>query len=205
MIGLTISNVLASTSPTIPVGEKVLTFSTGWTELAITDAADVTPINVPTGAELTDSLGILGFSGLCADFGLIKEAEIKAGDFVLVSGAAGAIGSVACQIARLMGAKVLGIVGSDEKVSYLGELGVEGLDYRDEGFVGEFEGMTKGGIDVFFDTVGGGILDLALRRAGRRARFVVCGGMFGSSFCWEKGWLADGLQLLVCIILEIRR
>jgi NADPH-dependent curcumin reductase CurA len=178
MAGVTIANVLASNSPTISAGQKVLTFNAGWTELAITDAANLTPINLPNGAKLTDSLGILGLSGLCAYFGLIKEADIKAGDFVVVSGAAGAIGSAACQIALLKGARVLGIVGTDNKVGYLKEIGCEALNYRDEDFVKKFEEKTEGGIDVFFDTVGGKILDLALSRAKPRARFVICGGMF---------------------------
>jgi NADPH-dependent curcumin reductase CurA len=188
MVGVVIANVLASKSPTISAGQKVLTFSTGWTELAITDAANVTPINLPNGAKLTDSLGILGFSGLCAYFGLIKEADIKAGDFVVVSGAAGAIGSAACQIALLKGARVLGIVGSDDKVEYLKEMGCEALNYKDEDFARKFEEKTEGGIDVFFDTVGGKILDLALSRAKPRARFVICGGMFR---CYSHGQVGD--------------
>lgn len=177
MIGVVIANVLASKAPTISVGQKVFTFNAGWAELAITNAANVTLINLPNGAKLTDSLGILGFSGLCAYFGLIKEADIKAGDFVVISGAAGAIGTAACQIALLKGAKVLGTVGTDDKVSYLKELGCDALNYKDKDFAKKFEQKTDGLIDVFFDNVGGKILDLALSRAKPRARFVLCGGM----------------------------
>ncbi|KAE9381997.1 NAD(P)-binding protein [Stipitochalara longipes BDJ] len=175
MVGVVIANVLASKTPTISAGQKVFTFNAGWTELAITDAADVTPINLPNGAKLTDSLGVLGFSGLCAYFGLIKEADIKAGDFVVVSGAAGAIGTAACQIALLKGAKVLGTVGTDDKVSYLEELGCDALNYKDKDFAKKFEQKTDGLIDIFFDNVGGKILDLALSRAKPHARFVLCG------------------------------
>jgi NADPH-dependent curcumin reductase CurA len=176
MVGVVIANVIASKAPTITVGQKVFTFNAGWVELAITDA-NVTPINLPNGAKLTDSLGVLGFSGLCAYFSLTKEADIKAGDFVVVSGAAGAIGTAACQIALLKGAKVLGTVGTDDKVSYLKELGCDALNYKDSDFEKKFKQKTNGLIDIFFDNVGGKILDLALSRAKPHARFVLCGGM----------------------------
>ena len=177
MVGVVIANVLSSKDPTITVGQKVFTFNAGWAEIAITDAANVTPINLPSGAKLTDSLGVLGFSGLCAYFGLTKEADIKAGDFVVVSGAAGAIGTAACQIALLKGAKVLGTVGTDDKVSYLKELGCDALNYKDRDFEKKFEQKTNELIDIFFDNVGGKILDLALSRAKPHAIFVLCGGM----------------------------
>ncbi|RFU33943.1 hypothetical protein B7463_g2348, partial [Scytalidium lignicola] len=176
MAGVVIANVLASKASTISVGQKVFTFNAGWAELAITDAANVTVINLPSGSKLTDSLGILGFSGLCAYFGLVNEAEVKAGDFVVVSGAAGAIGTAACQIALLKGAKVLGTVGTDDKINYLKDLGCDALNYKDKDFAKKFEEKTDGLlINIFFDNVGGKILDLALSRAKPHARFILCG------------------------------
>ncbi|KAH8816910.1 hypothetical protein F5884DRAFT_853340 [Xylogone sp. PMI_703] len=175
MIGVVIANVLASKAPTIPIGQKVLTFNAGWAELAIVDAANVTAINLPSGAKLTDSLGILGFSGLCGYIGLIKEAEVKAGDVVVVSGAAGSIGLATCQIALIKGAKVLGTAGTDDKVSYLKELGCDALNYKDKDFAEQFKKKTEGLIDIFFDNVGGKVLDLALSRAKPHAKFILCG------------------------------
>ena len=104
--------------------------------------------------------------------------KVKAGDFVVVSGAAGATGSVVGQIAKLKGATVLGLAGSDDKVQWLKELGFDdALNYKDKDFYKKFRAATKSLIDVFFDNVGGEILDLALSRAKEHSRFVICGGI----------------------------
>ena len=92
-----------------------------------------------------------GMTGLTAYFGLLDVGNVKEGDLVVVSGAAGATGSVVCQIAKLKGAKVVGIAGSDDKVEWLKELGMEGLNYKDANFSGNFRDATRGYIDVFFD------------------------------------------------------
>lgn len=124
-------------------------------------------------------MGVLGMTGLTAYFGMLHIGEVKAGDFVVVSGAAGATGSVACQLAKIKGAKVLGLAGSDEKVEWLKEMGCdEALNYKSEGFAKQFREKTKDLIDVFFDNVGGEILELALSRAKPHARFVMCGGEY---------------------------
>lgn len=103
---------------------------------------------------------------------------MKAGDFVVVSGAAGATGSVVGQIAKLKGATVLGLAGSDAKVEWLKELGFDNaLNYKDKNFFKNFRAATQNLIDVFFDNVGGEILDLALSRAKPHSRFVICGGI----------------------------
>jgi len=95
-----------------------------------------------------------------------------------VSGAAGATGSVVGQIAKLKGARVLGLAGSDDKVEWLKELGFDdALNYKDKDFFKKFRSATKDLIDVFFDNVGGEILDLALSRAKAHSRFVMCGGI----------------------------
>ena len=94
---------------------------------------------------------VLGLTGLTAYFGLLEVGKVKEGDLVVVSGAAGATGSVVCQIAKLKGAKVVGIAGSDDKVQWLKELGMEGLNYKDADFANKFREATKGYIDVFFD------------------------------------------------------
>ena len=127
----------------------------------------------------TDALGVLGMTGLTAYFGILEIGQIKKGDFVVVSGAAGATGTVVGQIAKLKGAKVLGLAGEDSKVSWLKEeLGFdEALNYKDPQFAKKFRDATKDLIDVYFDNVGGEILDLALSRAKPFARFVMCGAI----------------------------
>ena len=176
MRGAIIGQVVASKSANFQKGNYVSAWP-GWTELAILPAKDVTLITVPKNGRVTDTLGVLGGTGLTAYFGILNVGEVKAGDFVVVSGAAGATGSVVCQIAKLKGAKVLALAGSDEKVQWLKELGVdEALNYKSETFKEDFKAKTKDLIDVYFDNVGGDILDLALSRAKIHARFVICGG-----------------------------
>lgn len=177
MRGMTIGKVLASTSSKFQKGNYVTAVS-GWTELAIAKASEVTLLDVPKNGKPTDALGVLGTTGLTAYFGILDVGQIKAGDFVVVSGAAGATGSVVCQIAKLKGAKVLGLAGSDDKVTWLKELGCDdALNYKSESFVKDFKEKTKDLIDVFFDNVGGEILELALSRAKAHARFVICGAI----------------------------
>jgi len=109
----------------------------------------------------------------------LDVGKVKAGDFVVVSGAAGATGSVVGQIAKIKGATVLGIAGSDDKCQWLtSELGFDAaLNYKDKDFSKKFRAATKNLIDVYFDNVGGEILDLALGRAKPHSRFVMCGGI----------------------------
>lgn len=117
-------------------------------------------------------------TGLTAYFGIIDIGKVQPGDFVVVSGAAGATGSVACQIAKLKGAKVLGIAGSEEKVQWLKELGCDdALNYKSESFATDFRAKTPDLIDVFFDNVGGEVLELALNRSKPHSRFVMCGAI----------------------------
>ncbi|KFY32593.1 hypothetical protein V493_00062 [Pseudogymnoascus sp. VKM F-4281 (FW-2241)] len=177
MRGAVIAKVLASKSAKFSVGNYV-TCSTGWTEQAIAKEKELTLLEVPAGGQVTDSLGVLGMTGLTAYFGLIDIGKVKAGDFVVVSGAAGATGSVVCQIAKLKGAKVLGLAGSDDKVEWLKELGCDGaLNYKDPNFRAQFKEATKDLIDIFFDNVGGEILEMALSRAKAHSRFVMCGAI----------------------------
>jgi NADPH-dependent curcumin reductase CurA len=113
-------------------------------------------------------------------FGILDVGKVKSGDFVVVSGAAGATGSVVGQIAKIKGATVLGIAGSDDKCKWLiSELGFDNaLNYKDPNFAKNFRAATKNQlIDVFFDNVGGEVLDLALSRAKEHSRFVICGAI----------------------------
>lgn len=189
MRGIAICKVVASKAPSFAVGEYA-TALTGWTELCVvaadgSDRKSLTKISIPEGGKATDSLGVLGTTGLTAYFGLLDVGKVKAGDYVVVSGAAGATGSVVCQIAKLKGAKVMGIAGSDDKVQWLKELGCdEALNYKDANFKADFKAKTKDFIDVFFDNVGGEVLELALSRAKAHARFVICGGAYRMLLWW---------------------
>ena len=121
-------------------------------------------------------------------FGIIDVGKVKPGDFVVVSGAAGATGSVVGQIAKIKGARVLGLAGSDDKVQWLKDLGFDdALNYKDKDFFKKFRAATKDLIDVFFDNVGGEILDMALSRAKPHARFVMCGGISQYNEAVQKG------------------
>ena len=107
---------------------------------------------------------------------------------MVVSGAAGATGSIVGQIAKIKGARVLGLAGSDDKVQWLKELGFDdALNYKDKDFFKKFRAATKDLIDVFFDNVGGDILDMALSRAKAHSRFVICGGISQYNSSTPKG------------------
>ncbi|KAM5350941.1 hypothetical protein ACJ41O_003664 [Fusarium nematophilum] len=175
MHGFGVGVVEASRSGKIPTGAHVMG-PTGWSELALLDGAKVQLISREPWTELTDSLGILGFTGMTAYFGMLDVGNVQKGDFVVVTGAAGATGSIAGQIAKLRGARVLGIAGSDDKCRWLVDsLGFdEALNYKAAGFNDKFQASTEALIDVFFNNVGGAILDQALTRAKPHARFVMC-------------------------------
>ena len=125
-------------------------------------------------------LGVLGMTtGYTAHVGLHKVGAVKAGDVVVVSGAAGAVGTVACQLAKRAGARVIGIAGGPEKSRWLiDEIGIDAaVDYK-AGDVGEqLDEHAKEGIDLYFDNVGGEILDLVLDRIRPQARVVICGAI----------------------------
>ncbi|KKY17198.1 putative nadp-dependent leukotriene b4 12-hydroxydehydrogenase [Phaeomoniella chlamydospora] len=178
MRGVCVGVIEASKSKSYPVGSYANSM-VGWTELAVVDEKHLEKIDLPKNARATDALGVLGMTGLTAYFGMLDVGKVKAGDFVVVSGAAGATGSVAGQIAKLKGAKVLGIAGGQEKVRWLKEeLGFDdALDYKDKDFAAKFRTATKDLIDLFYDNVGGEVLNLALSRAKPHARFVMCGGI----------------------------
>ena len=130
--------------------------------------------------DLPVQLGILGVStGLTAYFGMLNVGQVQSGDTVVVSAAAGAVGSVACQIAKLSGAKVIGIAGGPDKAKFIvNELGMDAaIDYKNQDVDAELTALAEEGIDVFFDNVGGDILDIALDHIKDRARIVICGAI----------------------------
>lgn len=125
------------------------------------------------------ALGVLGGTGMTAYFGLLDVGQPNAGDVVLISGAAGATGSIAGQIAKLKGCYVVGIAGSEDKCGWLTDtLGFDAaINYKTDDIAARLDELCPTGIDVYFDNVGGEILDLALERIATNARVVICGGI----------------------------
>ena len=170
MVGQTAGEVVESRNPNLKPGDKVLT-QLGWQLYGATrDAVKVDASRVP----LSYYLGVLGMPGMTAYFGLKEIGQPKTGETVLVSAASGAVGSVVGQLAKIWGCRAVGIAGGREKCDYVTrELGFDAcLDYK-AGSLREQLRETK--IDVYFDNVGGEILDLALARMNLFGRIVVCG------------------------------
>ncbi|CRK60244.1 Putative oxidoreductase YncB [Alloactinosynnema sp. L-07] len=176
MEGGAVGEIVASTVDSLPVGAFVL-HNAGWRSEVVLPAAAVVPVD-PSIAPLGAYLGVLGMPGLTAYVGLLDVAEFRAGDTVFVSAAAGAVGAVVGQIARLRGAKrVIGSAGSDEKVRYLlDELGFDAaFNYRSDRVVKQLAEAAPEGIDVYFDNVGGEHLEAALSVLNLHGRIAVCG------------------------------
>ncbi len=127
----------------------------------------------------TMALGVLGGTGMTAYFGLLELGEPKAGDVVVISGAAGATGSVAGQIAKIKGCTVIGMAGSSAKCVWLtDDLGFDAaINYKTQDVAGELDRLCPTGINIYFDNVGGEILDICLARIAMNARVVICGGI----------------------------
>jgi NADPH-dependent curcumin reductase CurA len=150
----------------------------GVQEHALSNGAGVSKVD-PSLCSLPTYLGTLGMTGMTAYFALLDVGKPKPGDTVLVSGAAGAVGSVAGQIARIKGCRVIGIAGGEDKCRWLTEeLGFDAaIDYKGEDARAALRGHAPEGIDVYFDNVGGDILDAALTRLARGARIIICGAI----------------------------
>jgi NADPH-dependent curcumin reductase CurA len=168
--------VTESRHPGFSVGDAV-TGTLGVTEYAVTDGAAVRRIDTSVAGPAT-WLGALGMPGLTAYHGLHEVGEMKSGDTVLVSAAAGAVGSVAGQLAKAKGCTVIGIAGGPEKCAWLGDIGFDAaIDYKNENVLARLREVAPRGIDVYFDNVGGDILDAALANLRRNARIVICGAI----------------------------
>jgi len=172
-----IGEVVQSMHDKFPVGSTV----SGWggvQEYAIADGKGWYSVD-PNLAPLPTYIGTLGMPGMTAYFGILDVGKIKSGETVLVSGAAGAVGSVVGQIAKIKGCRVVGIAGGPEKCAYLvEELGFDAaIDYKSENVRKGIKEKCPNGVDVYFDNVGGEILDAALARINRHARIVICGAI----------------------------
>ncbi|CAE6477697.1 unnamed protein product, partial [Rhizoctonia solani] len=147
----------------------------GWAEYIIASAQSLRVLHPSEGFTALDYLGPLGTTGMTAYFGLLEVGKLKVGETLVVSAAAGGVGSLVCQIGKIKGAKVIAIASGTKCAWLTNDLGVDAaLDYKSPNFTNKFS-ETVGGIDVFFDNVGGEILDLVLTRLNRGARIVLCG------------------------------
>ncbi len=179
--GGAVGHVTASKHPDFKEGDLVLSMA-GWREAwtAAPKAAMATKLPSNTGLPESAFLGIAGMPGLTAYAGLLRVAELKEGDIVFVSGAAGAVGSTVVQIAKIKGCTVIGSAGGPEKVDLVKSLGAdECIDYREagnyEGLLNALRNAAPDGIDVYFDNVGGDHLQAAIEVARPFARFAMCG------------------------------
>ena len=177
--GGAVGEVIESNSPDIAVGDHVV-HGLGWREIAVVPASQTQLAAVVEGVPLSASLGVLGMPGMTAYAGLLDVASFQAGDSVFVSGAAGAVGSVVGQIAKLKGASlVVGSAGSDEKVALLlGELGFDAaFNYKTGPVDKQLLAAAPDGIDVYFDNVGGDHLEAALHALKVHGRVALCGAI----------------------------
>jgi hypothetical protein len=175
MDGGAIGQVTASNAPGFQPGDIVQS-SFGWREGFNAAATSVQKLD-PRGLPIQTFLGAAGMPGLTAYAGLLKIAGLKDGDVVFVSGGAGAVGSMVCQIAKARGHVVVATAGGPEKVAFLKEIGVDhAIDYKAEkDLTAAILAAVPGGIDVYFDNVGGAHLEAALNAAKLFARFAICG------------------------------
>ena len=176
MVGTVVGEVVASKNPDFQVGD-IATGGLGWQEYGVSDGNNLRKVD-PTLAPISTALGILGMPGLTAYFGLLEICNPQAGETVFVSAAAGAVGSLVGQIAKIKGCRAVGSAGSDEKVDYVvDELGFDAaFNYKTtEDYGTQLAELCPDGIDAYFDNVGGAITDAVFPLINVKARVSICG------------------------------
>jgi hypothetical protein len=182
MVGGAVGRVIASRHPRFPEGE-IVEGRLGWQELALSDGRGIRRVD-PSLGPLSTAVGVLGMPGMTAYFGMLEVARPRPGETVVVSSAAGAVGALAGQIAKLQGCRVVGTAGGAEKVRYVtGTLGFDAAyDYRaTKDHAAELARLCPRGIDVYFDNTGGPVTDAVFTLINPRARVAVCGQIAHSS------------------------
>jgi NADPH-dependent curcumin reductase CurA len=175
MVGATVSQVVESNSPRFAAGDFVLGYD-GWQAYACGDAKALRALD-PAVAPVSYALGVLGMPGLTAYVAMLDIGQPKSGETVVVSAAAGAVGSIAGQIAKIHGCRVIGTAGSAEKCTFVTEaLGLDAcINYKTDDLGVALDAACPAGIDVYFDNVGGAILEAVLRRINVHARIPLVG------------------------------
>jgi NADPH-dependent curcumin reductase CurA len=192
MGGGAIGKIVASKHPTLQEGQYVLS-QRGFREWFVSSGQDLNVVPSDRGP-LSAYLGALGMTGLTAYGGLLVTGQLKEGETVFVSAAAGAVGSVAGQIAKIKNCRVIGSCGSDAKVAYLKQLGFDhAFNYKTSNIVEQLRAGAEGGIDVYFENVGGAHLDAALACMRPLGRIPVCGMISAYN---NKGVRSEGVTNL---------
>src|SRR6201993_2207990 len=175
MVGGTVSEVVASNREGFTPGD-IVEGRTGWQEYALSDGAGAQKVD-PSLAPISAALGVLGMPGRTAYFGLLSVGQPKAGETVVVSAAAGAVGAIVGQLAKIKGCRVVGIAGAQEKCAYVvDELGFdECVSHREPDLAQRLEKACPNGIDVYFENVGGKVFEAVLPLLNDFARVPVCG------------------------------
>jgi NADPH-dependent curcumin reductase CurA len=179
MAGGGMAEVVESKAPDFAAGDLVWG-DTGWQDYAVLKATHLTKLGkAPAGAPVTWLMSVYGVAGLTAYFGLLECGQPKAGETVVVSAAAGSVGSLVCQIAKIKGCRVIGIAGGAEKCALLkAEFGCdEAVDYKAPNFTKALRAAVPEGIDVYFDNVGGDILEACLFNMENHGRIACCGAV----------------------------
>lgn len=188
----------------------IVTGMLGWQLYQTAKADPRNPVAIrkvdPSLAPVTTALGVLGMPGLTAYFGLLDIGRPREGETVVVSGAAGAVGSIVCQIAKFKNCRVVGVAGSDEKCEYLTrELGADAvINYKTAGDLDQaVREACPAGVDVYFDNVGGAVSDAVMGLINSRARIVICGqiSMYNSER-WEAGPRVQPLLLIKSALMQ---
>jgi NADPH-dependent curcumin reductase CurA len=176
MTGGVVGEVIESAHRGYQPGDIVMGYF-GWQEYALSNGAGVSKVD-PGLAPISTALGVLGMTGLTAYFGLLEIGKAEPGETVVVSAAAGAVGAMVGQIAKIRGCRVIGIAGSDEKVDYIvNELGFDsGFNYKTTSdYSARLKELCPRGVDCYFDNVGGQISDAVIWQINVGARIVICG------------------------------
>jgi NADPH-dependent curcumin reductase CurA len=191
-----VAEVIETLNPNLKKGD-IVTGLLPWKKECVVNGEGVMGVSPQLKGKESLALGLLGMPGLTAYHGLFNIGQPKKGEHILVSGACGAVGSTVCQMAKIHGLKVTGIAGTSKKIKYLKEeLGIDNaLNYKDSDFKNQFEGVMEEGLDIFFDNVGGEILDMAMDKINLRARIIICGAI--SQYNLEKEDLATRKNIAI--------
>jgi NADPH-dependent curcumin reductase CurA len=176
MVGGTVGEVVESKNPQFKPGDAVVGYW-GWQEYAVSDGKGLRKLD-PAAAPISTALGVLGMPGMTAYFGFLDICQPKPGETVVVSGAAGAVGSLVGQIAKIKGCRAVGIAGTDSKIAWLtGEIGFDAaFNYKTtQDYVAKLKELCPTGIDCYFDNVGGPVTDAVLPVLNVGARISICG------------------------------
>ncbi len=203
MVGGTVGEVVTSNHPKFQVGEQVGGYF-GWQQYGVSHGRGLNKIDPAAGLPISAYLGPVGMPGVTAHYGLLNIGQPIPGETVVVSAAAGAVGSVVGQIAKLKGCRAVGIAGGKAKCDYVvQELGFDAcIDYKAGNLYQDLKAATPDGIDIYFENVGGEILDTILRRLNPFARIPLCGLISGYNDTQPRGIVNYRMLLVSRVKLE---